>query len=373
LTAVPGTLVERPVLPVWAATLVIPMLIALLLLLVAGLVVLALARPRTPVIADFSASATSILEGDTVTLSWSVTDASELALKLDGGTPSPIDSNLTSISQVVMGVGQRTFTLVARNGSESAQRDVVITVSQAMKIDTFTVSPNPVLRYVQQDVTINWMATGAVSVYLQGVEALTGSPDNNSYPATNQIKLSGTPRDSLQLTLIAIGADGRQLSQPLQVDIANPECQVSAGQVEMRSGPGEVYPATGTLASGAKVSPDGRDQSGGWIHLILTANADAWLPASAVKCGFEASQLTLLTVIPPTPLPSPTLTPTLTLSPSPTSTQMQPQIVTLPPTQTAAPTSPPLPQATATTPVSSAPSLSTSLPPVNPAIQPTAT
>jgi pSer/pThr/pTyr-binding forkhead associated (FHA) protein len=377
LTAVPGTLIERPMLPVWAATLVIPMLIALVLLGAAGLIVLALARPRTPVITAFSASATSILEGDTVTLSWSVSDASELALKLDGGTPSPIDSGLTSISQVVTGVGQRTFTLVARNGSESAQRDVVITVSQAMKIDSFTVSPNPVLLYVQQKVTISWKADGAASVYLQGVEALTGSPDNNSYPATNQIELSGTPRDALQLTLVAVGADGRQLSQALQVDTANPECQVLASQVEMRSGPGDVYPATGTLTSGAKVSPDGRDQSGGWIHLILTANADAWLPASAVQCDhFEPSKLTPLTVFPPTPLPTPTLTPTLTLTPSASPTQVQPRIETLPPSPTATPmlpsSSPQLPQATATMPAS-APSLSTSAPPGNPAIQPTAT
>src|SRR5205814_7781865 len=129
-------------------------------------------------------------------LSWAVTNATDLALQADGGAPVAIDPGLTKLSQVITGDGQRVYTLIARNGGETAKSDVRIAVTKPMKIDSLTVSPNPVFRNVKQDITIDWKTEGTTAVRFQGVEALTGSPDPNMYASAGQVKLTGTPRDT---------------------------------------------------------------------------------------------------------------------------------------------------------------------------------
>ncbi len=308
LTAAQGTVVDKPMMPIWVATVVVPIVVALILLTAAAVGLLIMSRPRTPVISDFTASASQVLDGDTVELSWTVTDAASLALQVDNGQPVPVDPRLTKLSQVVIGSGQRTFTLIAGNGNLTAQRQVTLLVSTPIKIDSFSVSPNPVLRYVKQDVMIDWKAAGATTVQFKGIEALTGAADTNTYPPTGQLKLTGTPRDTLELTLIATGADGKQITQAVRVDIANPTCTTSASPVEIHSGPGSAYAVSGTIAANSQVFPDGRDQSGEWIHLSPAPNPQAWLSVSGVTCDrFAPEALPLIAVIPPLPTVSSTV------------------------------------------------------------------
>jgi hypothetical protein len=340
LTAVEGTLIEKPALPLWVATLTLP-IVGLLGLIVLGVAVFFFSRPRPPVITDFSASAAEVLEGDSVVLSWKVSDASNLSIQLDDGSQVVIDPNTNQYTQVVSGVGARTFTLIARNGGEMVQREVRVMVTKPLKINAFTVTPNPVLRYVRQTVTISWNAEGAASVRFQGIEGLTGNPDTASHPASGELKVEGTPRDALDLTLIATGSDGKEVSQPVHVEVGNPTCSTT-GDAQVRTGPGTVYDVLKTLPVYTAVSPDGRDASGQWIHLAPSPDPQAWIAVSSVTCGrFDPAALTLIEAVPPTPLPSTTPTsvpptvppasPTVTATPDiPTPTPTQPTVTALP-------------------------------------------
>jgi hypothetical protein len=329
LAAVEGTLIERPALPIWVPITAL-VIVAVLLIAAIGLGLVALNVPRKPVITAFAASATQVLEGETVTLTWAVSDASTITLQLDG-TPVQFDPKTGRLEQTMSSAGSHVFTLIARNGNEAVQREVMLNVGRALNIEVFTVTPNPVLRYVRQDVTIKWQVAGAETVRFQGIEALTGKPDDSPYQQSGELKLSGTPRDSLALSMLATGIGGRQISQSIQIQIENPVCTASV-DVEVRSGPGAVYPTTKTLAANTQVTPDGRDAIGEWIHLAPTPDPQAWLPVNAVTCtGFTPLELTLISTVPPTPLP----TATSTASPSPTATPVTP---TVPPTATSSPT-----------------------------------
>jgi pSer/pThr/pTyr-binding forkhead associated (FHA) protein len=329
LAAVEGTLIERPALPIWVPTIALVVL-AIVLIAAIGLGLVALNVPRKPVITAFAASATEVLEGETVTLTWAVSDASTVNLQLDG-TPVQFDPKTGRSEQTMSSAGSHVFTLIARNGNEAAQREVMLNVGRALNIEVFTVTPNPVLRYVRQDVTIKWQVAGAETVRFQGIEALTGKPDDSPYQQSGELKLSGTPRDSLALSLQATGLGGRQISQSIQIQLENPVCTASV-DVEVRSGPGAVYPTTKTLAANTQVTPDGRDATGEWIHLAPTPDPQAWLPVNAVTCtGFTPLELTLISAVPPTPHP----TATSTASPSPTATPVTP---TVSPTATSSPT-----------------------------------
>src|SRR5205823_4283594 len=125
--------------------------------------------------------------------------------------------------------------------------------TRPVKIDLFTITPNPALRYVVQDFSVEWNVSGATSVQFQGIEALTGKPDTDMHPASGKITLpAGTPRDA-DVSLIATGQDGNPVVQQLRVTVAEPVCTTSSAEVEVRSGPGLVYPVSRTLAANVQV------------------------------------------------------------------------------------------------------------------------
>jgi hypothetical protein len=328
LAAVEGSVVERPLLPVWVPTVLIPMI--LLALVIGAVAIMAIiGRPRTPIFTALAASAASISDGDPVTLTWTVTNADTMAIRLDNGAPVSVDPKTGSYSQAVTGSGEHIFTVEARNGGESVKQDVRIVVNPPLRINAFTVTPNPLLRYIRQQVTIQWDVEGADSVRFLGIEALTGKPDENKQPPTGQILLDGTPRDTVELKLVALGTNGKQIDQSIRVEIANPACAIKPDVAEVHSGPGDAYPVMTALTINTIIMPDGRDPAGGWVHLVPTADdPQSWLPISALTCpDFKPESLTVITAIPP--IPTPTHTP---IPPTATNTPVPPTAVPTVPT-----------------------------------------
>lgn len=82
------------------------------------------APAAAPSIDSFSASAVTIVAGQSVTLGWSVTGATSLAL-------SPAPGAVTGNSVVVMPTVSTVYTLMARNASGAAESSVAVTVSAA--------------------------------------------------------------------------------------------------------------------------------------------------------------------------------------------------------------------------------------------------
>lgn len=90
---------------------------------------------------------------------------------------------------------------------------------------------------------------------------------------------------------------------------------VTTTTVNVRLGPGTVYPVVSRLTKGAAVSARGRDASGRWVWLVPPPTG--WLLVEWVKWEGDVQSLPVVEA-PPTPIPTPTLAPTATLAPTPT-------------------------------------------------------
>ena len=93
-------------------------------------------------------------------------------------------------------------------------------------------------------------------------------------------------------------------------------CEVLAGALNLRFGPGVVYaPPIQVLAQGTKLQPLARNTAGTWIH-VQAGEAAGWvsMDADLVGCNVEPRELPEGEV-PPTPTPMPTPTPTLDPTP----------------------------------------------------------
>jgi hypothetical protein len=145
-----------------------------------------------------------------------------------------------------------------------------------------------------------------------------------------------------------------------------PTCQVAADRVNVRAGPGTVYPAVAqSLSSGAVLEPLARDPSGSWLSVRVQATGQrGWVnvAASLLDCTIAIDGLPI-GAVPPTPRPAPTATPapppTATEAPAPSATPAAatPSAVAATATLAAAPT----PSATAT----AAPPTATAVPPTD--------
>lgn len=339
LATIQGTFVEKPMLPLWAPTLLIPVGLAVVAVIAVGIFLLT--RPRMPVITSFTASEAKVIEATPVVLSWKVENASEVTIQMDGTNLGAAAKDIGNYSQP-MPAGSHTFTLVARNGELVATQQAVVVVRKALKIVTFTASPAKIFRFVeQQTVTLDWNVEGAVGVQIQGADRFSSTPLSGNYSPIQKIDIVGTPLDAVKLTLLAVDEDGKQVTSTIDMQVANPLCK-TRDQADIRGGPGDVYPVVKSIDSGADISPDGRESSGQWIHLAPASmednNTEAWLPLDKMTCTtFDPAKLTLIKDIPPTPTatytPTATSTPTATDTPTPTDTAT--------PTPTASPTATP--------------------------------
>jgi hypothetical protein len=91
--------------------------------------------PATPVINTFTASSTSITEGEDVTLSWEVTDATSVII--NPGSITGALSGSTSVSPVET----TTYILTATNTTVSNTATVTVTVNPTVTEQTLTIQP----------------------------------------------------------------------------------------------------------------------------------------------------------------------------------------------------------------------------------------
>ncbi len=115
------------------------------------------------------------------------------------------------------------------------------------------------------------------------------------------------------------------------VPTRRPEAVVEAEVVNVRSGPGMVYPIIGRVKRGEVLTIVGQNPEGTWLEVRLKDGKVGWVYKRLVKVLVQMEKVPVETEI---PTPPPTFTPSATSSPAPTST----------PTQTLAPPSRPKPQ-----------------------------
>ena len=95
--------------------------------------------PTTPIVNSFTASSTSITEGEVVTLSWAVTNATTVSI--DQGTGAVGLSGSTSVSPT----STTTYTLTATNSTDSNTATVTITVNPTVILEqNIIIQPGPI-------------------------------------------------------------------------------------------------------------------------------------------------------------------------------------------------------------------------------------
>jgi pSer/pThr/pTyr-binding forkhead associated (FHA) protein len=211
---------------------------------------------------------------------------------------------------------------------DTGQPTTGITVS-SIQVKKFTVKPNPILRNVSQSFSLTWDVAGATAVKIRGLEAVTGTSNDQNYPPTYTLSFDHVvPRDGATLTLLATGDGESNTTQPLTLTISNPTCQINNAQMTY-GGPGEGYAQQKTLPANTTIEVDGQNPAGTWLHRVPAPDPQSWVPVSALTCpDFALKDLTIISDIPALPTVKPTITaenPTLVIS------------TTLPPTFTIVP------------------------------------
>jgi hypothetical protein len=139
-----------------------------------------------PTITSFTATPASITGAQTSTLSWVVTGSPTLTI-------SPVVGPVTGTSVIVRPLATTAYTLTATNafGSATAMATVMITVTGAPVITSFTATPASVT--AGQSSTLSWVVTGAPTLSINhGVGAVTGTSVTVQPAATTAYTLTAT-------------------------------------------------------------------------------------------------------------------------------------------------------------------------------------
>lgn len=141
-----------------------------------------------PTISSFTASPSSLVSGQSSTLSWSVSGATSLSLSSVGG--------VTGTSQSVTPATTTTYTLTATNaaGSTTATVTVAVSAPPPPTVSGFSAAPSRI--GLGQGTTLQWSASGATTVSISGLGAVTGS------------SVVVTPSTTTTYTLTASNASG---------------------------------------------------------------------------------------------------------------------------------------------------------------------
>lgn len=323
LVAERGLFVERPALPTWTPFALVGGLGMLLVaVVVAGIILLGRSAPG-PRIVSFAVSSTQVARGEVVDLSWSAQNVNDLSLAVDG---TPVLTNASGLSSGVPLntenlTGSVVLSLTGRNGSEQAVATQTLYVYEPLGEGFFTTTPTQLVRYVVQTLDISWDIPGAVRTRLSGLEAFSNAPVAPSYgPQANLTGISGIPSQPFTLTLIAEDEVGHTRQQTLNIEVVNPECAASRGEVTLHAGPDARHQVVGTVPQGVSVVVDAQDGSGRWLRVQLPGGQSGWGERRQFTCSSLFNPDNLFKELNVATLPPPTATPRSATAPAPTRT-----------------------------------------------------
>jgi len=186
--------------------------------------------------ATFSASPTTILAGQSSTLTWSTTNATSISI--DNGVGSKPASGTTSVSPS----STTTYTLTASGPGGIITKTATVTVTQPAPTISFSATPSTITS--GQNSTLVWNTTNATSVTIDngvGAQPLSGS--------TNVHPLSTTT-----YTLTATGPGGVLTSQATVTVSSGPSISFSASPTFITAGQSSTL--TWSVTNATSVSID---------------------------------------------------------------------------------------------------------------------
>jgi len=249
-----------------------------------------------PVISEFSVFPTEIIEGQEVTIRWSVVNAESVKLQPFGNV-DPSGERKDNPQQT------ETYTLIASNQGlnvEQSQRVVVGTPEpDAPVVKSFTVEPATVVAGAQPTVMLTWETEQADTVTIEpglGPVGLTGS------------RAVPVPAADTIFTLVAKGPGGEAPAQ-VQLVVLPLRCLSSSATLNIRSGPGTVYdPPLASVPAGTEVTPLAYSgigfPDGQWVKVeVPSAGVTGWAAKDLLADCTVDVEILGSAEIPPTPTP----------------------------------------------------------------------
>jgi hypothetical protein len=163
--------------------------------------------PTAVVINSFNASPATITAGQCTTLSWSVQNATSVAITPNVGN---VDARTGSVS--VCPTATTTYTLTANNANGPASVTTTVTVSPqaAGNPQIVRFEASPLTLQPGQSTTLSWATNGASTVSI--------SPGVGSVPINGSTTV--TPTQTTTYTLTATSSDGKSVTSPVTVIVA---------------------------------------------------------------------------------------------------------------------------------------------------------
>ena len=147
---------------------------------------------QLPVVTAFTASPTTIIAGNSSTLSWSTTNVTSVTITSSGGGNFGPNGS-TSVSPLTPTI---TYTLTATGPGGTTTATVTVTVYRLPTISSFTASPNTII--AGNSSTLTWSTTNTTSVSINNGVGTFGPSGSTSV----------TPDDTTTYTLTATGPGG---------------------------------------------------------------------------------------------------------------------------------------------------------------------
>ncbi len=179
------------------------------------------ATPPAPEVTSFTASPNPITAGNSTTLSWVVTNATNVKVTDDSGATVYDGANLTG-SQMVTPADTTTYTLEAKNAAnETDTQTVVVTVNPVQTGATInSFGANPTAINLGQSTTLSWdvsNAPGGIEISLGATVLHTASAATGTFVATpasagvisyglKALNAAGDATASVNVTVTAVGA-----------------------------------------------------------------------------------------------------------------------------------------------------------------------
>ena len=331
-----GTVISRALIPPW----LIPILFTLLALAV--IVAMTMFKPEF-VNAQVEPERTPIA-GVPITMSWQAINSCFYSVSVNGTTSewlqfSPGTAQVTLTEQIpgsIIQVDLRNCFFIAGKPWQVVVADPptpTATPLPAPQISGFVVNTNLAIVGQSGDICFAWQV--AHSNKSLTIQPLIGDMDIQKSEFCTPIATTFVQSQTITFSLIAVNSQDSMTSTTLAapVTIWSPECKVSGDFLNVREGPGTIFPERGQLKNGQivrikaqpyfpfdRITQDGSGE--GWIEILAGANDSrpAWVDFGYLDCAPIRDLLNGLppsAAIPQDPTFTPTPTPTATVTPTP--------------------------------------------------------
>lgn len=307
-----------PRIPTWGA--IAAAGITLSILIIGLLAVLGVLNPPEPDITSLTVSSDQVAQGEplTVFIETENTDSYDVLVNqfsIQNDVSGDIDSWEIDTSELD---GNIEIMVIARNGERSIRDSVSSYVYVPIAINTFEVSPNPLIANTVNTLTISWDVAGAALVQISGLNDFTNNliQSSTEYGAVHTLEgIGGIPTESLNLTLYAEDQSGESIETSLFVPLVDPVC-TTISEVALNEGPDTRYQQVGTIPNATSVVVLAQDADAAWLRVRLPEDIRGWSPREAFTCAENFDLADLRTEINVPDLPTPTSVPQATATQS---------------------------------------------------------